>query len=363
MNADRRNTPLLEDYGWGPARQLEFTHLSAPGLVAGRVVVQHRGRYLLATAAGEATAALAGSLVRDAGPGGFPAAGDWVAAVPAPGDGPALIRHVLVRRSAFTRRSPEGRIQVVAANIELAFVVAPLSPELNLRRLERYLAQAWASGAQPIVLLTKVDLDSDPAEALALARRSAPGTELVAVSAVTGEGLEAARAFLAPGRTAVLVGPSGAGKSTLVNALAGGARMTVGEVRADDGRGRHTTTHRELILLPGGGLLLDTPGMRELALDDADEGVEAAFDDIAELATRCRFRNCQHDGEPGCAVRAALEAGELDEGRWRSFAKLVREAAHQARLEDPLLREASRRRWITLHKAARARMKFKEGRS
>lgn len=351
---------MLETYGWSERLQRDFASHAAQGLEPGRVVAQHRGQWRLVTDAGETRAEISGRLARDAGPGGYPVTGDWVAASPSPADGPALIEHVLPRRTAFTRRSPEGVVQVVAANADIAFLVAPLEADLNLRRLERYLTQAWASGAAPIVLLTKADLITDLDAAVERAERVAAGAPVIALSAVSGVGLDEVRGHLAPGMTAVMVGASGAGKSTLANVLLGEARMATGEVRADDGRGRHTTSHRELILLPGGALLLDTPGMRELALNDAEEGVAAAFDDIEALAAMCKFSDCGHGNEPGCAVRTALEAGDLDEGRWRSFQKLTRELNHLARREDPVLREQNRRHWIAIHKANRARYKFRE---
>jgi ribosome biogenesis GTPase len=188
----------------------------------------------------------------------------------------------------------------------------------------------------------------------------ASGAAVHVLSSLTGEGLDQVRAYLTPGRTAVMVGSSGAGKSTLANVLLGTERMSVGAIREDDGRGRHTTSHRELILLPDGGLLLDTPGMREMALHDAEEGLSTAFDDIEDLAASCRFSDCSHTNEPGCAVRAALGSGALDDGRWRGFLKLKRELAHHARQEDPVLREQNRRRWVQIHKANRARYKFRE---
>jgi ribosome biogenesis GTPase len=347
---------LLEDYGWSSKLQDAFAPHAAVGLVPGRVIAQHRGAYDLATDAGERRAEAGGRLLAS---GEAPAVGDFVAAEGA-SDGPAIIRAVLPRRTAFTRLSPEGRQQVVAANVDIAFLIAPLERALNLRRLERYLVQAWASGAEPVVLLTKADLSPDLDEAMRQASRSAIGASVLAVSAIDGGGLELVRGRLAPGVTAVMVGPSGAGKSTLANTLMGEARMTVGAVRADDARGRHTTSHRQLLLLPGGGLLLDTPGMRELAIDGAGEGVTAAFDDIELLARDCRFSDCSHKGEPDCAVRAALESGALDEGRWRSFQKLSREMAHQAAQEDPLLREHNRKRWVAIHKANRARYKARD---
>jgi ribosome biogenesis GTPase len=347
---------LLQDHGWSPELQTAFAAHAAAGLVPGRVSAQHRGAFDLITEAGERRAEVAGRLLAADD---LPAVGDFVAA-DSTSDGSTIIRAVLPRRTAFTRLSPEGKRQTVAANIDVAFLVASLETELNLRRMERYLVQAWASGAEPVVLLTKADLCADPEAALRAARRVAAGAQVLAISAIDGEGLDEVRSRLSRGVTAVMVGASGAGKSTLANALMGEARMAVGEVRADDARGRHTTSHRQLMLLPGGGLLLDTPGMRELALDGAGEGVTATFDDIEALARACRFRDCTHQGESGCAVRAALDAGELDAGRWKSFRKLAREAAHQAAQEDPLLREHNRRRWVAIHKANRARYKARE---
>jgi ribosome biogenesis GTPase len=353
---------LLETYGWSESLQRDFAAHAAAGLVPGRVITQHRGRYGLFTAAGEIAAEISGRLARDADWGGYPAVGDWVAAEPPPTDGPAIIQHVLPRRTAFTRKAAgrTGEIQVVAANVDVAFLVASLNADLNPRRLERYLAAARQSGAAPVVLLTKADLCPDATADLARVTAIAAGAPILVLSSLTGQGLEAVRAHLGPGRTAVMVGSSGAGKSTLANVLLRSERMATAPIREDDARGRHTTSHRELILLPGGGLLLDTPGMRELALADAAEGVTATFEDIETLAAACRFSDCSHSSEPGCAVQAALERGDLDGGRWRGYQKLTREIAHQARQEDPLLREQNRKRWIQIHKASRARYKFRE---
>jgi ribosome biogenesis GTPase len=211
-----------------------------------------------------------------------------------------------------------------------------------------------------VVLLTKADLCIDRIAVVAGIEAVASGASVHILSSLTGEGLDEVRAYLKPGRTAVMVGSSGAGKSTLANVLLGTERMSVGAIREDDARGRHTTSHRELILLPGGGLLLDTPGMRELGLHDAEAGVSSTFDDVESLAAACRFSDCSHTNEPGCAVRAALASGELDDGRWRGFQKLRRELAHQARQEDPLLREQNRRQWIQINKANRARYKSRD---
>jgi ribosome biogenesis GTPase len=351
---------LLTTYGWSERFQRDFAPYAAEGLIPGRVVVQQRGRWRLVTEAGEIDAELAGRFVREAAEGGFPVAGDWVAVQPG-----GLIRAVLPRTSAFTRwaAGPAGGVQVAAANVDVAFLTASLNADLNLRRLERYLAAAYQSGAQPVIVLTKADACDDVAAATAEVERVAFGVPVLPVSALTGQGLEAVTAYLAPGRTAVLLGSSGVGKSTLVNALAGRERMATRAIREDDARGRHTTTHRELILLPSGGLILDTPGMRELGLHDAEAGVAQVFGDleaeVEALAADCRFADCRHQREPGCAVQAALAEGRIDAARLASWRKLQRELAHERRREDPLARKAEQKRWIAIHKSARAWMKAK----
>lgn len=348
---------MLITYGWSDALQCDFAPFAAQGLTPARVVLQQRGRYGLVAEDAEIAGAPSGRLQHEAELGGLPVAGDWVAIQRPQADGLAVIRHVLPRRSAFVRKAAgTGEApQVVAANIDLALLVLGLDDDFNLRRLERYLAAAWESGARPLVLLTKADACADAAGLVAQAEGVALGAEVLPVSAVTGEGLDEVRSRLTPGLTAVLIGMSGVGKSTLVNALAGQALLAVGEVRESDGRGKHTTTHRELVLLPGGGMILDTPGMRELAFWDPGGGVSTAFSEIEALADQCRFRDCRHQTEPGCAVRAAREAGELGEDRWRGYVKLQRELDHLDRKEDPVAREAWRRRWIHVAKANRKR--------
>lgn len=357
----------LEPYGWSPTLQAAFQlHAAAhpgQGLIPGRVVAQHRGLLQLMTPLGELPAGLAGRLVHDALPGDLPVAGDWVAASPHSGEAGATIHHVLPRASAFVRRAsgPGGGAQVVAANIDVVLITASLNADLSLRRIERYLATALESRARPVVVLTKADacdrVDALTAEVAAVAA----GAPVHAVSAVTGAGLDALAGLLGVGQTAVLLGSSGVGKSTLVNALAGEARMATQGIIAVGARGRHTTTHRELVLLPSGGLVLDTPGMRELGLWDADAGLAATFADIEALAERCRFHDCAHETEPGCAIRAALEADELDPDRWRGFQKLRRELAHLDRREDPIARIQARRVWIQRTKNYRARKRSLDG--
>ena len=346
---------MIERYGWSDALRHDFAPHAALGLVPGRVIIQRRSHWVVVTDQGELSARLSGRFVREAREGGHPAVGDWVGLAPRGGEGTATVQVLMPRRTAFTRKAAdrEQTTQVVAANVDTAFLVTAMNAEFNARRLERYLASAWQSGARPVVLLTKADLSGDPGAAVDEARRLAGEAPVIGVSCVTGEGLAAVRDLLRPAETAVLVGSSGAGKSTLVNALYGETVMSTGAIREDDARGRHTTTHRELILLPGGALVLDTPGMRELGLMDADEGLETAFDDIETLAAACRFNDCGHTNEPGCAVRAALESGGLDLGRWEGFQKLRRELARTESKVDREARAAERRRAVVLSKAAK----------
>jgi ribosome biogenesis GTPase len=354
---------ILEDFGWSPTLQAAFAPFAAEGLVPGRIVVQQRGGYRLVTADGEIDARATGALMKSAADEDRPAAGDWVAVEPRPGETTALVRHVLPRRTAFIRKAsgPRGGAQVVAANVDTAFLVASLNADLNLRRLERYLATAYESGADPVVVLTKADLSDDVASAVAEVEAVAFGAPVLAVSAKAGIGLEDLAVHLPPGRTAVLLGSSGAGKSTLLNALAGEEKMATGEIREDDARGRHTTSHRELVRLPSGGLILDTPGMRELGLWEADEGVSTVFEDVEALAARCRFSDCRHAGEPGCAVRAAIATSELSEERLRAYEKLQAELAYEHRRVDPAAAKENRKLWASRHKSARAWIKQKRG--
>jgi ribosome biogenesis GTPase len=348
---------LIERYGWSQGLQDDFRPHAAQGLSPARVTVQRRGAYTLITPQGEMTSQLSGRFAHEALEGDYPVTGDWVAVAVRPDNASATIHAVLPRRNAFTRKAAgPGRpvAQVVAANIEVAFLVTSLNAERNARRIERYLATAWESGAAPVVVLTKADLCDDRTAALAEIAPLTRDVPVHVVSTISGEGIEGLRGSFAPGQTAVLLGSSGVGKSSLVNALAGMEMMATGGIREDDARGRHTTTHRELVLLPDGRLVLDTPGMRELGLWDAEAGVATAFDDIEALAATCRFGDCRHEAEPGCAVRAALEDGRLDGDRWRNWGKLQRELAHLGRREDPVARAEARKVWIQRQKQGRA---------
>lgn len=352
---------MLKSYGWSDRLQDDFAPYAAEGLVPGRIVIQQRGGYRVVTEAGDIEARATGPLMKAASDIARPTAGDWVALEARPGQTTALVHAVLPRATAFIRKAsgPRAGAQVVAANVDVALLVASLNANLNPRRLERYLATTHESGARPVIVLTKSDLaefvDEDVAEIEAIAL----GAPVLALSAKTGQGLEALDGYLLPGQTAVLLGSSGAGKSTLLNVLAGEERMATREVRATDDRGRHTTSHRELVLLPSGALILDTPGMRELGLWDADEGLSATFADIETLASQCKFSDCGHGDEPGCAVQAAIDAGELDPSRLWNFEKLQAELAHDRRRQDPVAALEHKKVWVSRHKAGRARMKEK----
>ena len=337
----------LSTLGWSPGRHEEFEPYAAGGLVPARVAAQHRGAYVVYAEGGERPAEVAGRLRHDAGSvSDFPAVGDWVAVDDAAGADAATIHAVLHRATAFSRKAAgeEAVEQVVAANVDVVFLVSAFGDDLNVRRIERYLASGWESGAEPVIVLNKSDLSVDLPAERAEVEAVAFGVPVHVVSCLAGVGLDELRTYLSGNRTVALLGSSGVGKSSLLNRLVGWERQDVQGIRAD-GRGRHTTTFRELVPLPGGGLLLDTPGMRELALWDAAAGVEDAFTDVADLAAACRFADCAHEREPGCAVQAALAGGSLDEERLESYRKLQRELRHLELKADPrALAEARRER-------------------
>jgi ribosome biogenesis GTPase len=330
-------TERLETLGWDEARAQAFEDHAAAGLAPGRVVSQGRGM-LRAEAPDGPVAVIVQRGARRAATSSEdrPAVGDWLALEPvAPGQ--AALRAVLPRTSAFVRRDGDRDVhgQVVAANVDTVLLVSALTRDLNMRRMERYLALAWSSGAQPVVVLNKADLCDDLDAAMADVSSVAGDTPVHALSAATGDGLEQLRRYLIPGATVALLGSSGVGKSTLTNALLGEARQLVRDVRDDDHRGRHTTTSRELVELPSGALLIDTPGLRSVGLWDAEDGVDATFADIEELATHCRFADCSHEVEPGCAVQAAIAAGLLQPDRLAARRKLQRELGVLARRGAP----------------------------
>ena len=347
----------LPDLGWDSGRDSDFAPFSET-CVPGRVARPERGSFLCLTPSGPLRAEVSGALRHAAlDATALPTVGDWVAVRTGATN---LIEAVLPRRTAFVRHGSANAAvgQVLAANVDVVFVVVGLSAAPNLRRLERFLALAWESGGQPVVLLTKSDLCDDLDSVLADVTSAAPGAPVHAVSSVTGDGIDDVRAHLTPGATVVLLGASGVGKSTLANRLLGAEHLATTAIR-DDGKGRHTTTHRELIPLPGGAVLIDTPGLRGLQIWDADEGIERAFPEVEALVERCRFADCEHRTEPGCAVLEALAEGTLDPRRWESHQKLQREMRHIAAKTDIRLRHADRDRWKAIHKAMRARGAFR----
>lgn len=350
---------MIDLYGWSDRLQLLFAPHMAQGLSPARVLAHHRGLWRVLTESGECAGRLSGRFASEAAPGDYPVVGDWLAVSTIENAADVTINAVLARKSAFIRRAAGGGVQVVAANVDVALLVAALNGDLNLRRLERYLVASRDSGAAPVIVLTKADLSAAPEEEVRRVAKVAGGAAVIALSAVSGLGLEQLNAWLAPGTTLALLGSSGAGKSTLLNALAGRTLMDTGAIRERDDRGRHTTTHRELFRLPGGAMLVDTPGMRELGLLADDEALDASFGEVTALLPHCRFGDCSHVNEPGCAILAALAAGALSNERWRAYLKLQRELAYAVRKDDPRAEAANRTRWKQVHKAQRAKYRHK----
>lgn len=355
---------ILEDLGWNPMLESRFAPLRVRELLPARVIREHKLAYAVYGEWGPLTGTISGSLRHSAvSAAELPAVGDWVAIKPRPREARATIHSVLPRKSAFTRKAAGGGgdEQVAAANVDHVFLVAGLDGDFNPRRIERYLTAAWNSGAGPVIVLNKADLCSNIEERVAQVESAAAAVPIHAVSATTRLGLDALSAYLQRGRTVALLGSSGVGKSSLVNALLDAGVQRTNDVRAGDDRGRHTTTHRELFMIPGGGMLIDTPGMRELGLwSDDNEGLGSSFSDIEELGLRCRFRDCRHEHEPGCAIRAGLEDGSLDAARWAGYRKLQRELHHADVRNDQHAARIEKEKWKKIHKAYKKRTRARE---
>lgn len=336
----------LNELGWSEFFQKQKG--SESGVMPARVAEENRELYRVFCEQGEFLAELSGKLRHEAvGRTELPAVGDWVLVTFRQNEQRATIHHILPRKGKFSRKSAgrQTEEQIVAANVDIVFLVSSLNREFNPRRIERYLALAWESGAEPVVVLNKCDLCENTGQLLRETEDATMGVRVILASAVRGDGLEEIRGILQSGRekkgansTAALLGSSGVGKSSLINAILGSPRLETKSVRSSDNRGRHTTTTRQLIVVPGGGVLIDTPGMRELQLWDAAGGIEHVFGDVAELALRCTFRDCKHQSEPGCAVRAAVESGAMDAERLANYDKLQREERFQAAKQDDALR-------------------------
>jgi ribosome biogenesis GTPase len=345
----------LESLGADAVIRGAFQNYQREGLLLARVATAQRDQYRLFTDRGELAAEASGALwYRTPDRAGMPVAGDWVAARPVASD-QAIVEAVLPRRTCFSRRAAGTREeqQSIAANIDLVFLVCGLDGDFNLRRLERYLTLTAESGASAVVVLNKSDLCADIAARMAETQAVANGAPVVTATTRDPEGLTAVSAFLGFGRTVALLGSSGVGKSCIVNRLLGEEKLRTNEVREWDSRGRHTTTHRELIPLPQGGVLIDTPGMREVQLWAGEESVDETFAEIAEAATRCRFRDCSHCNEEGCAVAAALAAGAISSGRWESYRKLRREARRHELMADANAAREHKRQLKRVHKQYR----------
>ncbi|ANP50348.1 ribosome small subunit-dependent GTPase A [Streptomyces griseochromogenes] len=363
MGSSSPSSHPLVPYGWDVDWEAEFAPHAEQGLLPGRVVRVDRGQCDVVTPAGTVRADTEFVVPRD--PMKVVCTGDWVAVDPE-GSDPRYVRTLLPRRTAFVRSTSSKRSegQILAANVDHAVVAVSLAVELDLGRVERFLALAWESGAQPVVVLTKADLVPDPVTLAHLVQdveTTAPGVPVLTVSALHGDGLDVLVALVGSG-TSVLLGQSGAGKSTLANALAGEDVMDVQAARDVDGKGRHTTTTRNLLPLPSGGVLIDTPGLRGVGLYDAESGVGQVFSEIEDLAARCRFHDCAHETEPGCAVRSAVDSGELPVRRLESYRKLMRENQWIVAKTDARLRSELRKDWKRKGAEGKAAMEAKRGR-
>jgi ribosome biogenesis GTPase len=356
----------LNTIGWHPFFEAQFNELNNADLRPARVVEEHRERYLVWSDQGELTAQVSGKLRHAAVlRSDFPAAGDWVAIEPTDND-QAIIQAVLPRRTAFIRKgisaNDKADNQVLAANVDTVFLVSGLDRDFNVRRIERYLTIAWDSGVSPVIILNKADLCDQLEECIAETEAAAIGVPVHTMNALEEHGSDGVLSYLAPGKTIAFLGSSGVGKSTIINRLLGEERQQTGEISEAVGKGRHTTTTRELILHRSGAILIDTPGMRQLGMWTDESGLSRTFDDLESVAANCRFADCTHNEEPGCAVRAAIESGELDVKRLENYRRLQREIAFQSRRNDKAAQNKASREWarkIRMHQNAMKELRKK----
>ncbi|MEM7726171.1 MAG: ribosome small subunit-dependent GTPase A [Cyanobacteria bacterium P01_A01_bin.45] len=344
----------LEHLGWNNFFASSFQRFCEPGFTVARVAIEHRNKYILYSEFGELSGELTGkfrhhaTLAED-----FPVVGDWVVTRVRESEKSATIHRILPRKSKFSRQSISAitEEQIIAANIDTVFLVSGLDRDFNPRRIERYLILAWESGATPVILLNKVDLCENIEDCFSQVENIAIGVPIIVLSAVNLQGLHSLKTYLKPGKTVALLGSSGVGKSTITNQLKGEMVQAIQAVRQGDNRGRHTTTHRELILLPNSSLIIDTPGMREVQIWANEKSLQSTFEDIEALAQECHFRNCKHQQEPGCAVQEALQLGQLDYSRFHNYQKLQKELDYLAQKQDQKVYIDTKKRWKKITKS------------
>ncbi|MEH6987293.1 ribosome small subunit-dependent GTPase A [Cytobacillus firmus] len=346
----------INKFGFDPFFKEAFSVYEEKEYQIGRVALEHKRMYRVWTDKGEMLCEVSGKFSFDASSReDFPAVGDWVVIKERSDEQRGTIHAVLPRKSKFSRKAAgvNTEEQIVAANVDTIFLVNSLNEDLNLRRLERYLLLTWESGAAPVIVLTKADLCENLEEKLAEVDTVAMGVPVISISVMEERGIDLLKPFLEPGKTIALLGSSGVGKSTLTNYLLGAEKQKVQDIRISDDKGKHTTTHRELILLPEGAILIDTPGMRELQLWESESGLSESFTDIEQAAENCRFRDCTHENEPGCAVHMLIEEGSISRARLNSYKKLLKELAYLDRKQDKRAQSDERKRWKKISAGAK----------